>query len=97
MSWQMLDQSTARSHGATVAEEVIQTVCVGCSKANLDFDGPEFCPVQVAYGWDGEHPAIQYEEAPSGFYVRCTQYEVDFEPSEPAPCVLDGQMSLEVG
>lgn len=41
---QVLTESIARAWGASVAEEVIQTVCAGCAKGNLDFTGPKFCP-----------------------------------------------------
>jgi len=72
MSWERLDVATARYLGATVAEEVIQTVCQGCRKANLDFKGPDFCPIQVEYGWDGEHESIQIDRE-SG-EVRCAEH-----------------------
>lgn len=68
-SWKKLDIATARHHGASCAEEVIQTVCAGCSKGNLDFSSDDFCPIQVDYGWDGEHPAIKYNT--DDFLVVC--------------------------
>ena len=74
MTWEKLDAGTARRNGATNAEDVILFVCEGCSKGNLDFEEPEFCDVQAAYGFHGEHPAIQYDDT-DGFAVRCTEYE----------------------
>lgn len=71
MSWKTLDEATARRHGATVAEEVIQVVCANCSKGNLDFSEPTFCPIQTAYGVCGEHPAIKYDT--EDFMVKCDE------------------------
>ncbi len=76
MTWKTLDQSTARMHGAANAEDVIQLLCADCAKGNLDFSGDTFCPIQVAYGWDGEHPSIQWNE--ETHEVRCDSWtEVD--------------------
>ena len=62
MSWRTLDEGTARMHGAANAEDVIQILCADCADGNLDFTEPEFCPIQAAYGFDGEHAAIQYND-----------------------------------
>lgn len=73
MAWKKLDQWTARSHGACIAEDVIQVVCSDCPKGNLNFEKPDFCDIQTAYGVDGEHEAIQYNDE-GEFDVRCTGY-----------------------
>ena len=57
----VLTEIDARRMGAGNAEEVIQYVCRECTKGNLDFKGDEFCPVQVEYGFDGEHPSIVFD------------------------------------
>jgi len=71
---QVLTESIARAWGASVAEEVIQTVCAGCSRANLDFAGDEFCPIQVNYGVEGEDKHIVYEMSDTGIGVWCTEH-----------------------
>lgn len=73
-SWKKLDIDTARSHGVSHAEDVIQVLCKGCPDGNLDFTEPDFCPVQTEYGFDGESEAVQYSDE-DGFEVRCTRFE----------------------
>ena len=77
----VLTESIARLWGASVAEEVIQTVCEGCAKGNLNFTGDEFCPIQVNYGWAGEDEHILCEVPERGktvLRVWCTDFvEVD--------------------
>ena len=46
-------------------------VCANCSKGNLDFLEPTFCPIQTAYGVYGEHPAIKYDT--EDFMVKCDE------------------------
>ena len=72
MTWRTLDPSTARSIGFANSEDAIQTICRGCKVANLDFEDDEFCPAQTAYGFDGEHPAIVYDD--QTHRVRCIQW-----------------------
>lgn len=74
MSWKKLDPGTARLRGAANAEDVILVICADCPKGNLDFSKNDFCDVQAVYGFDGEHEAIQYNDA-GGFDVRCTEFE----------------------
>lgn len=71
---QILTESIARAWGASVAEEVIQTVCAGCAKGNLDFTGDEFCPIQTNYGVEGEDKHIVYEMSDTGIGVWCTEH-----------------------
>ena len=72
MAWKMLDEATARMMGASCTEEVIQLLCADCADGNLDFDSSKgFCPIQVDYGWDGEHPSIQYDDESDGRLLRC--------------------------
>lgn len=74
---QVLTESIARNWGASVAEEVIQTVCDGCVRGNLDFTEPEFCPIQVNYGWEGEDEHIMCdvpERGKTGLRVWCTEW-----------------------
>ena len=74
---QVLTESIARNWGASVAEEVIQTVCDGCVRGNLDFTEPEFCPIQVNYGWEGEDEHIMCdvpERGKTGLRVWCTAW-----------------------
>lgn len=76
MTWKMLDEGTARMMGASCAEEVIQLLCADCADGNLDFTEPEFCQIQATYGFDGEHPAIQYNDETNE--LRCNSWtEVD--------------------
>ena len=76
MAWKMLDSGTARSHGAANVEDVIQLLCADCADGNLDFDASKpFCPIQVDYGWDGEHPSIQWNEETRE--VRCDEWNED--------------------
>ena len=75
---QVLTESIARMWGASVAEEVIQTVCDGCAKGNLDFSVPDFCPIQVNYGYEGEDEHIMCdvpERGKMGLRVWCTEFE----------------------
>ena len=70
----VLTETIARNHGASVAEEVIQTVCDGCAKGNLDFSKPDFCPIQVEYGWAGEDEHIMCDETGGRLRVWCTEW-----------------------
>lgn len=75
---QVLTESIARNWGASVAEEVIQTICDGCAKGNLDFTSPDFCPIQVNYGLEGEDEHIMCEvpeRGKMGLRVWCTEFE----------------------
>jgi len=75
---QILTESIARNWGASVAEEVIQTTCDGCTKGNLDFSKPDFCQIQVNYGWAGEDEHIMCEvpeRGKTGLRVWCTEFE----------------------
>ena len=72
---QVFKESVARSLGADCTEVVIQHVCDGCVKANLDFSEPEFCPIQVEYGFSGEHPSIVFEGGKGGIRVWCVDKE----------------------
>jgi hypothetical protein len=62
--------------GASVAEEIIQEVCHGCAKGNLDFSGPEFCPIQANYGFEGEDEHIMCEVGDLSAETRtwCTEF-----------------------
>ena len=72
---EILTASTARSHGASCTEDVILVICDGCHKANLDFSGPDFCPIQANYGWAGEDEHIVCEVTGEDFNAWCTEYE----------------------
>ena len=72
MTWKTLDEATARWLGASCAEEVIQLLCVDCADGNMDFTGPDFCPIQAAYGFDGEHTVIQYNDETNE--LRCDSW-----------------------
>ena len=72
---EILTASTARSHGASCTEDVLQTICDGCAKANLDFSEPDFCPIQTNYGWAGEDEHIVYKDKRGEFDAWCTEYE----------------------
>lgn len=77
---QVLTESIARTWGASVAEEVIQVICDGCTKGNLDFSEPEFCPIQVNYGAAGEDEHIMCEVPERGkkmLRVWCTEFAED--------------------
>lgn len=75
MAWKMLDEATARRMGASCTEEVIQLLCADCADGNLDFDDNKgFCPIQVDYGWDGEHPSIQYDDESNRRLLRCNAW-----------------------
>ena len=76
MAWKKLDEGTARRLGASCTEEVIQFLCADCADGNMDFTEPDFCPIQAAYGFDGEHAAIQYNDETNE--LRCDEWtEVD--------------------
>lgn len=72
MTWEKLDEGTARWLGASCAEEVIQLLCADCADGNMDFTEPDFCPIQAAYGFDGEHEAIQYNTETNE--LRCDEW-----------------------
>lgn len=73
MAWKTLDSATARYLGAENAEHVIQLLCADCADGNLDFDSRKpFCPIQAAYGSDGEHPSIQWNDESKE--LRCTEW-----------------------
>lgn len=73
---EILTESIARSWGASNAEEVIWAVCPGCAKANLDFLGTDFCPIQVHLGCDGEDEHVRCEATDRGsLRVWCTEFE----------------------
>lgn len=75
MAWKMLDEATARSMGASCTEEVIQLLCADCADGNMEFDASrDFRPIQVDYGWDGEHPSIQYDDESSERLLRCDKW-----------------------
>ena len=77
---EVLTESIARYWGASVAEEVIQTICDCCAKGNLDFTSHDFCPIQVNYGWEGEDEHIMCEvpeRGKMGLRVWCTEYGED--------------------
>lgn len=74
---EVLTESIARMWGASCSEEVIQTVCDGCANGNLDFTEPDFCPIQVNYGWEGEDKHIMCdvpERGKTGLRVWCTEF-----------------------
>ena len=92
MSWEMLDEGTARMYGAANAEDVIQCLCADCKVGNLDFKGDDFCPIQVGYGFYGYHPAIKYDT--EKFDVRCDCWEPTPDDDDDSEPVCDGQMQL---
>lgn len=70
MTWRMLDQKTARKHGAMVPEDVIQVVCKGCPLGSLGYKEQRFCEAQHDYELDFFNEAIEYST--EDFDVRCT-------------------------
>lgn len=73
-----LTESIARMWGASSPEDVIRTVCDGCSKGNLDFSVPDFCPIQTNYGWAGEDKHIMCDVPDRGktkLRIWCTEFE----------------------
>lgn len=72
MSWEVLDESTARAHGANT-EEAIQYMCLECRKGNLDRSGKEICMVQARYILRGFDPAVRYDT--DSLEVRCDREE----------------------
>lgn len=74
MAWVTLSAATARMHGASNAEDVIQMLCADCADGNLDFDvSKPFCPIQADYGWEGEHPSIQWNDETQE--LRCEEWK----------------------
>lgn len=71
--WRTLDEGTARTRFRFAnSEDAIEHICRECPIANLDFSEPDFCPIQAEYGFDGEHPKIQYDGCG---HIRCLGFE----------------------
>lgn len=87
----MLTESDARSF-ASCTEDIIEVVCHGCVRANLDGAKLGFCPIQAQYSAYGEHPDIVGKKVGGRLRVKCLKMELPPRPPRPMPD--DRQLNL---